>query len=232
MIKDVPTATFMSILAKIRLHTGEDAVLKAYEDITYANNGLDFEKIRAVDSNIEENEGTLDFINTTLSRDTTNSEYRRDIGGNERRTINETYVGSPEDIENYPDYFNEDGKIKKYKVEKVKKALEDKNASYQDLKSNEEYQRIKKIADYEFASEVKDKQETIKKDNTVLTEAIKVLDDKVFENYQTDLKGSQKIVTKVNNEYTRISEEIKKITGRGLNDLNKYSKFEIDESSL
>ena len=213
-----------------RLHTGEDAVLKAYEDITYANNGLDFEKIRAVDSNIKENEGTLDFINTTLSRDTTNSEYRRDIGGNERRTINETYVGSPEDIENYPDYFNEDGKIKKYKVEKVKKALEDKNASYQDLKSNEEYQRIKKIADYEFASEVKDKQETIKKDNTVLTEAIKVLDDKVFENYQTDLKGSQKIVTKVNNEYTRISEEIKKITGKGLNDLNKYKPKNQKES--
>ena len=98
-----------------RIHTGEKAILDAYEDITFANNGLDFEKVRKVNDNIKKNEKDLKFIDDILSRGTTVSEQRRDIGGIDRTVVNETYQGTPEDIEKYPDYFDEKGKIKKIK---------------------------------------------------------------------------------------------------------------------
>lgn len=212
-----------------RLHTGEDALLRAYEDIVYANNGLDFEKIRRVDENIKENEKDLKFIDDVLMRDTTTSEYRRDIGGIDRKVVNEDYQGTPEDIKNYPDYFDEDGKIKKREVEKIKKELEEKNTSYLGLKGNEEYQRIKKIADLEFAEDVLETQKTLKTDSDALQKDISLLDEAMMQAYKVDLKGSKTIVDNVNKEFDRLNKEIKNITGGDINSLSNYKPKNSEE---
>ena len=205
-----------------RIHTGEKAILDAYEDITFANNGLDFEKVRKVNDNIKKNEKDLKFIGDILSRGTTVSEQRRGIGGIDRTVVDETYQGTPEDIKKYPDYFDEKGKIKKNKVASIQQSLKDENAGYEDFQGNSEYQRIKKIADLEFAADVNETQEELKKNNKILEKDISLLDDKMMEAYNVDYRGSQKIIENVNKKYAELDAEIKAVTGSDLKNLNKY----------
>ena len=233
-IKDIAVSDdYMQDLFKATANQDEDKKNKLLTGISrkiYASEGISYDEVKSLESKGDVNQKEINFINDNLLKRTQEFDPELGVMVNTGKASKIDYEASKEDLDEYPNIFNNDGSLKVDPLN-YQTTLEKQNERLADITTNEAIYKVKvkekllfdKFKNKESVNIVEQNNEILEK-TTALTDDFKKITGLSIDNFEG-------VNSSIESTIGGFESEIKNITGGSINEINSFKPSTEKEAS-